>query len=100
MKVVWTAEALEKLAEIEEFISVDSPGRAQQFVERLIQRGESLAQNPERGRIVPEFSIPEVREIIEKKYRIVYRIKKSIVEILTVFEGHRLMRRDEIFPDE
>jgi len=100
MKVEWTAEALDRLVEIEEFIAVDNPERARKFVDRLIEKGESLNQFPERGRIVAEFSMPKIREIIENNYRIVYRIKPSEVEILTVFEGHQLIRRDEIFQDE
>lgn len=47
MKVVWAAEALERLAEIEAFIARDSPQRAKQFVARLIQRGKSLAHSPQ-----------------------------------------------------
>lgn len=92
MKVVWAAEALERLAEIEAFIARDSLQRAKQFVARLIQRGKSLAHSPMRGRIVPE-----VREIFLKSYRIVYRLHQSRIEIVTVFEGHRLLRRSEIF---
>ncbi len=97
MKVVWTAKAVERLTEIEEFIARDDPARARKFVERLIGRGESLARSPRRGRIVPELSTPDIREIFEKTYRIVYRVQKARVEILTVFEGHRLLRREEIF---
>jgi hypothetical protein len=37
-----------------------------------------------------------VRELLFKKYRIVSRVKKNTVEILTVFEGHRLLHIDEI----
>ncbi|NUM74661.1 type II toxin-antitoxin system RelE/ParE family toxin [candidate division KSB1 bacterium] len=100
MKVVWTKEALEQLVEIEAFIARGSSARANEFVERLIKRGQSLARFPYRGRIVPEFSQPEIREIFEKSYRIVYRIHKARVEILTVFEGHRLLRKDEISPTQ
>lgn len=92
MKVVWAAEALERLAEIEAFIARDSLQRAKQFVARLIQRGKSLAHSPMRGRIVPE-----VREIFLKSYRIVYRLHQSRIEIVTLFEGHRFLRRSEIF---
>jgi plasmid stabilization system protein ParE len=45
---------------------------------------------------VPEISKPDIRELIFKKHRIVYRVNKNNVEILTVFEGHRLLRVDEI----
>lgn len=96
MKVIWTKEALERLTEIEEFIAQDSPQRAEKFINFLIERGESISQNPKIGCVVPEISNPSIRELITKKYRIVYRIKKGKIEILTVFEGHRLLRIDEI----
>ena len=96
MTVIWTREAVEKLNEIEEFIGTDNPERAETFINHLIERGESILQNPKIGRAVSEILNPEIREIIVKKYRIVYRIKKEKIEILTVFEGHRLLRIDEL----
>ena len=96
MKLTWTNEALNKLIEIEDYISEDSPQRALTFINQIIQKAESLKKHPQKGRIVPEFSIPEIREIIYKNYRIVYIIKKESLAILTVFEFHRLIRRDEI----
>jgi toxin ParE1/3/4 len=96
MTVIWTREALEKLNEIEEFIGADSPERAETFIGYLIDHAESISQNPEIGRKVPEILNPQIREVIVKKYRIVYRIKEGRVIILTVFEGHRLLRTDEL----
>lgn len=95
MKLTWTNEALEKLFEIELFISKDSPEKAKKFINYLVDRGESLIKNPQIGRIVPEISNPNIRELIAKKYRIVYHIQPDQIEILTVFEGHRLLRIDE-----
>ena len=96
MKVVWTQEALDRLFDIEDFISQDSPKRAARFVNYLVQRGESVSKNPRIGRIVPEISNPDVREIIAKKHRIVYKIQENKIEILTVFEGHKLLSLEEL----
>lgn len=96
MKVIWTGEALKKLLEIEEFIAQDSLGRAEKFVNYLIERADSIPQNPKIGRIVPEISNPNIRELISKNYRIVYGIRKNRIDIITVFEGHKLLRIDEI----
>lgn len=96
MNVIWTDESLTRLAEIEEFIARDSLRRAKEFINYLIERGESISKNPKIGRVVPEISNPSIRELIVKNYRIVYSIKKENVEILTVFEGHRLLRLDEV----
>ena len=97
MKLVWTLEALNRLIEIEEFIAEDSPAIAIKFTDQIIRKAESLQNHPQKGRIVPEFSIPELRELIYKNYRIVYRIKQDSLEILTVFESHRLIRISELF---
>lgn len=96
IKIIWTHEALLRLFEIEDFISQDSPDRAGKFVDQLIEHTESLSDNPLSGRTVPEISNPDIRELIFRKYRIVYRIKRNNIDILTVFEGHRLLRIDEI----
>lgn len=90
MKVLWTKESLFKLREIEDYIAKDDPTAAINFVDELITVGESLKNNPEKGRVVPELSIENIREIIHKNYRLVYIIKKNSVYILSVFEGHRL----------
>ena len=66
MKLTWTNESLNRLIEIEEYISEDSPRRAVNFVSQLILKTESLKKHPRKGRIVPEFSIPEIRELIYK----------------------------------
>ncbi len=57
---------------------------------------ESIAQNPHKGRIVPEISNPEIRELIVKNYRTVYRVQEEEIVIFSVFEGHKLLRIDEL----
>ena len=99
MTVIWTDEALEKLWEIEQYIGSNSPENAEKFVNYLIEQGESIAFNPHMGRRVPEISNPEIRELIVKKYRIVYRVYKSQIEILTVFEGHKMLRLEGLNTD-
>jgi plasmid stabilization system protein ParE len=99
MKILWTRESLNQLIEIEEFIAKDSAERAVQFVDEIIAHVESLLPGePRIERMVPEISNPAIGELLFKKYRIVYQVNKSSVEILTVFEGHRLLRSGEIGP--
>lgn len=96
MRLHWTNEALNRLWEIEEFIARDNPGAAVKLVDKLISLAETITENPEKGRIVPELSIEYIRELLHKNYRIVYLIKKKSIEILTVFEGHQLLKKDDI----
>ena len=97
MKIFWTKEALLRLQEIEEYISRDNPIGAIEFVDKLITVAETIIDNPRKGRIVPELSLENIRELLHQNYRIVYLVKKNSVDILTVFEGHQLLKKEEIF---
>jgi plasmid stabilization system protein ParE len=50
-----------------------------------------LKENPQIGRIVPELYQTDIRELMYKNYRIVYKLKSQDIDMLTVFEGHRLL---------
>ena len=97
MKIFWTKEALLRLQEIEEYISRDNPIGAIEFVDKLITVAETIIDNPKKGRMVPELSLENIRELLYQNYRIVYLVKKNSVDILTVFEGHQLLKKEEIF---
>ena len=96
MRVVWTEQAWTRLVEIEQFIARDNPAAASKFVDKLIERGEALARHPDRGRRLREMPGAGLREQLVGNYRIVYRITSNTIEVLTVFEGHRLLRDDEL----
>ena len=95
MKVVWTEQAFLRLAEIEDFIARDNPPAAVTLTTRLIEKAEALAGFPQMGRQVFEIPGSDLRELIDGNYRIVYRIRKNI-EIITVFEAHRLLPEDDL----
>ena len=96
MNITWSREAGENLIDIEEFIARDSVERAVGFVDALIDHAETiLAENPRSGRAVPEIGNPDIRELIYRGYRIVYRLNGGRIEVLSVFEGHRLLRFNE-----
>jgi toxin ParE1/3/4 len=97
MKIFWTKEALLRLQEIEEYISRDNPIGAIEFVDKLVTVAETIIDNPRKGRMVPELSLENIRELLHQNYRIVYLLKKNSVDILTVFEGHQLLKKEEIF---
>ena len=51
---------------------------------------------PTRGRIVPEFNQENLRELLIDNYRLVYRIKMTSIEVITVFEGHRELHKKDL----
>ncbi len=81
MIIKWTKEALFNIQDIEDFISQDNPQAAVKFIDKLITLVESLKDFPEKGRVVPELSFEQIREIIYKNYRIVYLVKKKSIEV-------------------
>ena len=86
--VRWTDQALEDLAAIREFIGQDSPNYASIVVARLLRAVERLSDFPESGRVVPEFERRSVREVVERPYRIFYRlVGEREIHILTVHHG-------------
>ncbi len=96
MKVVWTEQAWRRLSEIEEFIARDRPAAAAKLVDKLVDRGDALARYPDRGRKLPELPGSGLQEVVVDDYRFVYRRTAGTIEVLTVFEGHRLLRRKEL----
>lgn len=56
---------------------------------------------PLAGRVVPEYADrQEIRELLRRAYRIVYRVGENAIEILTIFEGHRLFPPDAVGDEE
>lgn len=91
VKIVWTELALEDLKLIYTYISQDSSSYAGRFVEKLLNRIRQLETFPKSGRIVPEFGIDNLREIIEGNYRIVYRLNTETVFIARIQHSAMLL---------
>ncbi len=90
-KVRWTQQAAEELEAISSFIAADSIHYARLFVTDVISAVEQLETFPSLGRSVPEIGNPAIREIILGYYRIVYRVREELVEIVTVYHTARLL---------
>ena len=94
MNVYWTDNAIRHLANIYEYIALNSPTYARGMVDRITRRSSQIADSPFSGRMVPEYQAQDIRELIEKPYRIIYRIKGDQIDVLAVIHGARLL------PDE
>lgn len=91
MKVLWTETAINQLQAIHDYIAQNSVVYATQVVDRITRRSEQIAEFPNSGRIVPEFRDENIREIIERPYRIIYRIEEDEVNILAVVHGSQVL---------
>jgi plasmid stabilization system protein ParE len=90
--VRWSESARGDLDVVIDYIALDSVENALAVLDRLEQRAESLRIAAERGRVVPELSAIDVlqyRELIERPWRIIYRIEPDQVVVLALLDGRR-----------
>jgi plasmid stabilization system protein ParE len=67
----------------------DAVDIGRKIVANVIDRIQVLQDQPDIGRIVPEFGTSNLRELIEAPFRIVYRREKTKVQIVRVWRGER-----------
>lgn len=94
-KVIWTDKATAHLKAIHDYIAEDSAVYAVNFIKALVKATVKLETFPLAGRMVPEFENTSLnlREVIYKGYRIIYRVNPhSDIEVITVAHG-----REDIF---
>ena len=92
VKVIWAEFALEDLKSIHDFISKDSKFYADRFIEKLIIRIDQLETFPNSGKIVPEFDLETLRELIEGNYRVIYKINPDHIDIVRIHHTARQLK--------
>jgi toxin ParE1/3/4 len=93
MKLVWSKEARNDLVVIRAYIARDSELHAAILVAKLINAAEGLKQFPEMGRKAMISRRGVVREILCDNYRIFYRLKPELIDILGVIHTARELER-------
>ena len=88
-EVTWADRASDDLAEILRSIAKDSEFYAVAVVRELIEAGRSLEVFAQRGRIVPEYQDPTIRELVVRSYRLVYEVADTDVHVLRIIHGAR-----------
>jgi toxin ParE1/3/4 len=90
-KLIWSPAARDDLHDIVVFIARDNRARAMSFGFELMSKTDQLSAWPEVGRVVPEYQNQDIREIILRPYRIVYRVnrERKLCEIARVWHSAR-----------
>lgn len=91
-EVIWTKNAELDLELIIEYIKTDSIGVAKKIFSEIKKHCNNLYFSPQKNRIVPELQqigISKYREIIHKRWRIIYKIDNKNVYILLVVDSSR-----------
>ena len=94
MNVQWTDTAQGHLDAIHHYIAQNSPEYAKLMVDRLTRRSQQIAEFPQSGRVVPEYQMEQIREVIESPYRIIYYIKPDQIDVLAVVHAARNVLRE------
>jgi plasmid stabilization system protein ParE len=80
----WTEQAVAQLAAIVDYVSVSSPVYAEHLVNRIVARLDQALVYPDSGYSVPEAATPDIRELLERPYRLMYRVREERIEMIAV----------------
>lgn len=93
MEVIWTRLAINNLNNHADFIAKDDAIAAEKWVLSILEKTGQLSTHPQSGRIVPEFSDSNLREIIDGNYRLIYRIRVNKIFVQSVRHTRQTFRK-------
>lgn len=92
MKILLSNSAFNDLEKIKEYYADESvPQIGEEFVVNIIRHIETLIDNPEIGRKVPEFNENNIRELIHAPFRIVYLKEEKTIHVIRIWRSERLL---------
>jgi len=95
-QVLFLEDAIRDIEAIYQYIRKSgNKNAAKDMIEHIREACDSLSKNPERGHIPAELSQIgqfEYRQIIQKKYRIIYQLTKPNIFIYGIIHGSRNIR--------
>jgi len=90
-QVIWSPLARDDLRSITRALAARDPDAAQRIGFAIIDATKRLSLLPRHGRKVPEFGWDTLRELVFRRYRIIYRLndEKRSLEIVRVWASAR-----------
>ena len=92
VEIRWSPLATNDYKSIIRYYEKTTPKFAQNLAKKIIFIIENLTKFPNMGRIVPELENADIREIIYRNFRIIYRLKQNILEIARIIHGSRILK--------
>jgi len=88
--------ALEDLQAIQvHYIEEGVPHIGDEYVRAILEQAEMLVRHPDAGRIVPEFGLSHIRELIHSPFRVVYLRQEAEVVLIRVWRSERQLELSE-----
>lgn len=85
MKVNFSKDSKEFLLNTKNYISLDNPIAAKQYIAKLIKRIVNMLQFPNIGKINTTFDDNSIREITLDGIKIIYKIAPKSITVLMVY---------------
>ena len=96
MSIRVTNSAFKDLENIKEYYAEQGvPDIGTKFISEILDHIETLNENPEIGRLVPEFDDKSIREIIHPPFRAIYLLGESSISLIRVWRSERLLKLPE-----
>jgi plasmid stabilization system protein ParE len=93
VKVTFAASAISDMVEIRAYYTDQGvPELGERLLGEILNHAESLSVHPDKGRIVPEFDRPNLREVIHPPFRIVYRRDRTRARVVRIWRSERLLK--------
>jgi len=89
--VIWSAEAVEDLESIANYIAKDSEFYASAVIDKLLATSRLVPDHAFLGRVVPEFADEKIRERFVYSYRLIYKLNTDTITIIAIIHGKRLI---------
>ena len=94
--VTWSDQAKADLRHIHDFIAADSRHYAKTVTQAIVDKTLVLSELPRYGKVVPELSDENIREIHLYSYRIMYEIKADRIHVLAVVHARRDFQPEQL----
>jgi plasmid stabilization system protein ParE len=92
-KISFAESAVHDLEEIRAWYTrQQAPEAGEHLIREAFSQIERLLDFPQSGRVVPEFDLVNLREIIYPPFRIVYRLDGKRVRIVRVWRSERVLK--------
>lgn len=93
VEIIWTEPALSDLDAVADYIALENPAAASDWVKRVITHVDQLAEHPDSGSRLPELGRSRYRQIVEPFCRVLYRFDGERVLVLHVMRAERILRK-------
>jgi toxin ParE1/3/4 len=91
--ITFAASAIKDLEDMQAYYSGEGvPDAGKRLVAEIMGTIGRLGAHPLSGRVVSEFQVEHLREIIYPPFRIVYRYDKNKVRVVRIWRSERLLR--------